>query len=599
MKINSVTIKNFKGIKNSGEIIFSDRLYVLAGQNESGKSSILEAIEAYENEDFEKDNLNFEEEQGGNVKQEISCIYEIENINEFTQGLKEELKKSFSLDEEDDFFDISRFEKLKKFTTTKSFDHQNGLLTPKVDKIALGILKSAIKNKEKIETDKSSKETKTKVPYLSIDESNEQKIAEIFFSLAPKIILFNDFSDLLPDKILVSDLESKNEKAQGYQAVRNLETLLSKNLVEISKLSTAHKNSIISKEAESLSVTFQKDWRQKIYGNNKVKIKFHIENDNVGGKAVPTVFFYVETKDNVPLEPRKRSKGMIWFLSAWLELKAKENEQGLVILYDEPGLHLHIKAHKDMFGIFEFLTKEKGHQIIYSTHSPSLINTASLHNIGLVINTENKGTIVEGLTTSEINTDYKKDALQPVAEAMGLGSLKDFNILSKKNVLIEGLSDFWYFSGMQKALNRGSDYKFVPGIGIKNGKINHLISFCVGYGLDWLLIMDDGKNSQDSKKELKERVFNNNEDELNKKVKILSGYEDIEKMFEASDLLLLDKQIQVSGGRPKISDNRKIILARNFMIKIEKKEITKSKLDPKTIKRFSDIFDWIEERFKK
>ena len=206
---------------------------------------------------------------------------------------------------------------------------------------------------------------------------------------------------------------------------------------------------------------------------------------------------------------------------------------------------------------------------------------------------------MEGLTTSKINTDYRQDALQPVAEAMGLEPLKDFAILSQKNVLIEGLSDFWYFSGMQKLLNKNLDYKFVPGVGIKDGKINHLISFCIGYGLDWLLIMDDGKSSKGSREALKENIFNKDENETNKKIKILSGYEGIENMFEVSDFQLLDKQIQVLNGKPKISDGRKIILAKNFASKIEKKEIKINQLNQKTIKRFTEVFEWIDEKFSK
>ena len=598
MKIKTVKIKNFKSIKDSGEIIFSDNLFVLAGQNESGKSSILEAIEAYEDESFGKDNLNFEEEQNGNKKQEISCTYEVFPGDNFTADLRDELKEKFVLGEED-FLDSSKLEKLKIFTITKEYDYQTNTLLTKINNSVLGILKSSIKTKENIEIDESGKEKEIKIPYLVIDGNNDQKIAGIFFSICPKIILFNDFSDLLPDKILISDLKKNNEKAVGYKAVRNFEGLLSKTFVAISESNNAHKNSATSKEVDSLSVTFQKDWKQRIYGNNQVKVKFNIENDNINGQAVPTVFFYIETKDNVPLEPRKRSKGMIWFLSAWLELKAKEDNKELVILYDEPGLYLHVKAHKDMLNVFKFLTKEKGHQIIYSTHSPSLIDTNSLHNIGLVLNTEDKGTIVEGLTTSKINTDYRQDALQPVAEAMGLEPLKDFAILSQKNVLIEGLSDFWYFSGMQKLLNKNLDYKFVPGVGIKDGKINHLISFCIGYGLDWLLIMDDGKSSKGSREALKENIFNKDENETNKKIKILSGYEGIENMFEVSDFQLLDKQIQVLNGKPKISDGRKIILAKNFASKIEKKEIKINQLNQKTIKRFTEVFEWIDEKFSK
>ena len=129
------------------------------------------------------------------------------------------------------------------------------------------------------------------------------------------------------------------------------------------------------------------------------------------------------------------------------------------LLFDEPGLHVHIKANQDMIKVFRKLN-EKNLQIIYSTHSPALIDTDNLHNIGLVINDFQNGTLVEGLTTSIINSKNKKDALYPIAEAMGVVPLKDFSVLKEKNVLLEGLSDYWYLKGMSNLLNIKPNYEF-------------------------------------------------------------------------------------------------------------------------------------------
>ena len=81
-----------------------------------------------------------------------------------------------------------------------------------------------------------------------------------------------------------------------------------------------------------------------------------------------------------------RSKGLIWFLSFWMELEAGREDGGLIILADEPGLYLHIKAQADILEVFEKLSTEGGHQILYSTHSPNLIKTERLERINLVIN---------------------------------------------------------------------------------------------------------------------------------------------------------------------------------------------------------------------
>lgn len=592
--INKVTIKNFKSIKDSGEILFLDKLFVLAGQNESGKSSILEALNIYECEKFDKDTLNFEEEQHGNERQEISCTYTNESDN-FYKDLVDSIKEDFSIDEEA-FIDIEKLNTIREYTITKSFNHKDSSLTKSLNLPVFNLLQACINKKEHIATDEDGKETKSKVYILDISDEMEA-IADILFNLSPKIVLFNTFSDLLPDKILISDLETNNAKAEGYNAVRSLEKLLNKDFVSISKLERTHKSSETAIEVQSLSDKFQKAWRQRIYDEGDLKIGFEIDNEDVEGKAVPTVFFSVQTKDNILLQPRKRSKGMIWFLSAWLDLKAREDDVDLVILYDEPGLYLHIKAHKDILELFNELIK-KGHQIVYSTHSPSLIDTSVLYNIGLVLNNKETGTIVEGLTTSKIDTTNKQDALQPVAEAMGLEPLKDFSIFSKNNCIVEGISDFWYFNSMAKILDNNTNYKFVPGVGLCNGSIKHLISFCIGYGLDWLVVVDDGKNPQKTREILKNELFNDSDQDTDSKLKALPVKE-IENLFTVEDLRLTGYQIpkpKTKEGKM-VSDKRKFIISRTFAQKVDNGEITKDNISKTAIANFEEIFAWIEERF--
>lgn len=589
--LKAIHIKNYKSIKDSWKITFDTNIFVLAGQNESGKSAILEALKAYEDNDFLLETLNFEEEQIGNTIQSISCTYKVESG--FIDSLCNKVKEDFSISLEiNEFIDIEKLRKLTEYTITKTYDHMNKQLVLSLDKNFVSIIKSAIKER-KNENETLPKEEK--VQYININAEIEKFTLSVF-SISPIIILFNDFSDLLPDKILVSDLQNKKQGVKGYNAVKNLEAIMATDFVSIANSSTvAKKNSSISKKVNELSITFQKDWKQKIYWNNEVKIIIHIENENVNNQAIPTIYFYVQTKDDVPLEPRKRSKGMIRFLSAWLELKAREEEDLLIILYDEPWLYLHIKAHEDILGVFQTLVN-KGHQIIYSTHSPSLINLDKLNNIGLVINSENNWTTVEWLTTSKIDNTNKQDALQPIAEAMGLEPLKDFSILSKKNVLLEGLSDFWYFQAMTKLLNIESDYRFVPWIGIKGNHIFHLISFCIWYGLKWLLLMDNGQNPQNTKEELGELLFNSDMHTTEEKIHLLP-FSEIENMFSNKDLTLVDDKIKESDTREPIIiiwRKRKIIFAKSFFQKVEEGIITKDKLSESTVSNFENAFKWIE-----
>ena len=607
MHIKSIRIKNFQSIKDSWEINLVKWTFVLAWQNEAWKSSILEALKCYEDIIADKDSLNFEQrEKHKNLKQEISCKYYVEWDVDFFSELINDLKDIIKFLEWEkssfDFIETDKLSTIKEYTIIRTFDfswNDTASISTSLDVNTLWILKSAIKSYDKIIIDTSWSEKIEKVPYLSTLH-NINAIADTFWWASPKIILFNDFRKLLPDKIKITDLENENEEAAWYEAVINLQKQLENNetFLTISKKPIPWKNSATEDQSKIISASFSIDWKQKIYDNNSVKIKFFIENDENWEKEIS---FFVETKDNEFLEPRKRSKGMIWFLSLWLELKAKEKNNNLVLLFDEPWLHLHIKANKDMLQLFETLT-QKWHQIIYSTHSPSLIDTNKLHNIWLVFNDIKEWTTVEWLTSSKINSENKRDALQPIAEAMGLEPLKDFSVLSEKNIILEWLSDFWYFMGFFKLFWKIGDYKFIPSIWIKWNNVYPLILFCIWYWLDWLLIMDNWANPQKTRNDLIDKIFDWDSSLADKKI-LLHNNDEIENIFSISDLKLFIEWNRIRKNESRkpidvVGKSNKIVAARDFFTKVESWEIDISKISPSTINSFKEIFDWIELQFK-
>lgn len=600
MRISKLHVNNFRSIKDSGEICFSDRLFVLAGQNESGKSSILNALHIFETGESDRENLNFELENQNEFLQKVRVTY-TDLDSTFFDGIisdiHELIKKNLKLEtlELDKVVDKERISSIREFSLTREFDFGKKIEDVGafyMDTNTFDIIKNALKFLEEDETSDEGKITTTPKPYIDLDlQLNE--LTRILWRRSIPIVLFDDFQSLLPDKILLDDLQSKGVK--GIDAVKNVESLLKVSFEKIALKLTPQKNSTTERESADISANFQKDWKQKIFGNNNVNIKFFIENNESGKKEIS---FFVETKNSEYLAPRRRSKGMIWFLSLWLELKSRE-DMCSVLLFDEPGLHLHVKANSDMLNVFHKLIS-KGHQVIYSTHSPSLIETNRLHNIGLVINSEKTGTTIESLTTSKINTENKRDALQPIAEAMGLEPVKDFSVLKRKNILLEGLSDFWYFKAMCQILRPEADFEFIPGIGIKDSKIKPLVSFCIGYGLEWLLIMDNGELPKKSYEELKAEIFFNNQN-IENKIKMISEKE-IENLFDIKDFQLIDESIKSNEQKEPIDvigAKRKVIFAKKFIEAVMNGTIKKENLQASTIFNFEEIFKWIDLQFSK
>ena len=74
MRLIAVTLKNFRGYRDATEVAF-DRLTTLIGRNDVGKSSVLEALEIFFNNDTVKIDPSdcYVSDAGGTV--EITCAF--------------------------------------------------------------------------------------------------------------------------------------------------------------------------------------------------------------------------------------------------------------------------------------------------------------------------------------------------------------------------------------------------------------------------------------------------------------------------------------------------------------------------------------------
>ena len=248
-----------------------------------------------------------------------------------------------------------------------------------------------------------------------------------------------------------------------------------------------------------------------------------------------------------------------------------------------------------MIKVFEELSSKN--QIIYSTHSPYLIDTAKLHRIRLVLNTKQYGTTIEKITSTKILN--QKEALKPIIDAIGLEVAPPFSLAKKNNVIVEGISDFHYLQAMRILLNKHYDIGILPSMGSSNCHL--LMELCVGWGLNWVIVFDDKGAVKDYNK-IKKQFFNDNETQAQLKIMKLKDCEGIEDMFTIKDMKLVNPNSSFSSDMKNSEavekNGGKELYARLFYEKVRSEEISLSKLSITTKSNFEKLFDFIETSFE-
>ncbi|HUC83335.1 MAG TPA: AAA family ATPase [Flavisolibacter sp.] len=614
MKLKSFRITNYKSIIDSGEcrLLENDNITVLAGQNESGKSSILQALRDYHKNGISEEVRRLEEDFPS-----IKCTYLFEKGDK--EAIIDSLRAKLNLPQSFEAYII----KMQEFTLTKTFKENNSatfdleegvfetldqiresevvrLTNAKSDDAQLPDLK--ISEKDTIDEEKDDEDDEEKLEDSEesskeeVDVTSKNFVWEIAFEIdyhLPTVIFFDDFCDLLPDKILISDLINSKEAANGYQAVKNIETILNENFTRLDTLGDALRHKAQSKYEKTITAKFNEKWTQKISEDDQAKIYIQYNQ----GKSTNGSYlnFFIETRDGELLAPKQRSQGFRWFLSFYLQLKAEsERSKSLVILFDEPGLFLHSRAQNDMIKVFEELAEKN--QIIYSTHSPYLIDTSKLHRIKLIINNKKYGTTIEKITTNKVTNP--KDSLKPIVDAMGLEVANNFSTTKKRNVILEGISDMYYLEAFKKLLSVKGDYSFIPAMGAPN--VHLLMELCIGWGLEWLIVFDEkGVNKEYNK--IKKYFFNNSEEETSKKILKLNGFEGIEDLFDDADLKNLISTNTIQKGQSKsdfvMENGGKELVARLFLEKVQTNTLKRGELSDQTKRNFESIFQFIQEKF--
>jgi energy-coupling factor transporter ATP-binding protein EcfA2 len=159
----------------------------------------------------------------------------------------------------------------------------------------------------------------------------------------------------------------------------------------------------------------------------------------------------VEDDLGVDIELNQRSEGFQWLVSFFVVFfaEAAGDHKNAVLLLDEPGLNLHGLKQREFRKTLSRLAEVN--QTIYSTHSPFLVGPDELDLVRVVEMTDRfVGTKV---LTSVTSSDPA--GLLPLQEALGYDMAQSL-FSQQRNLVVEGLTDYWYVDAMSQLLRDSS-----------------------------------------------------------------------------------------------------------------------------------------------
>jgi len=140
---------------------------------------------------------------------------------------------------------------------------------------------------------------------------------------------------------------------------------------------------------------------------------------------------YIDFSDETTVydTPKNRSNGFLWYLSFYINFIATTNEakaNEYLFLIDEPGQHLHPSGQKDLASLLDDLAQKN--QVVYTTHSPFMINRNDPERVRVVTKDEN-GTAVD--------SEAYRDNWKPLRQSIGL-TVADLFFFSTKGTISDG-----------------------------------------------------------------------------------------------------------------------------------------------------------------
>ena len=507
--LEKVWVNKYKSIQEPQSLLIERDVSTLVGMNEAGKTAILEAVAKFnyfENDsrfrfDSTLDYPRRELRKFQRAKEEVKIV-------ECTYSISDELLELISEDIGENVYTISALSISINYDNKKTVNmgspNIGNYINFLIDKFNPGEIESnklrVLKSLEDISgmlDENSSEELRTLSMHVNEKILNQfggpdwKPLSEYIYTkwLKPRVPKFWYYDDYfsLPSRIDLNQLYNGSTTEESSKTAR---ALLEVSNIDLHDLLTAtdFEEFIAELEATSNEITDQmfRYWT----ANSNLEIEFKIDSLNQN-KILDIRVRNQKHRVSIPLN--QRSKGFNWFFSfiIWFSKIKNDNESNYILLLDEPGLNLHAAAQKDLLRFIEDLSEE--YQVIYTTHSPFMVDSTKLHRVRTVYEGD------EGTTVSDSIQEKDSRTLFPLQAALGYELAQNL-FVAENNLLVEGPADLIYLTKMSELLiewgyeGLKDEIVIVPVGGLD--KVPAFISLMTGNKLNMVALLDSFNNSK-------------------------------------------------------------------------------------------------------
>lgn len=488
MKLTAFRVTNYRSIRDSGTVQLRDRT-VLVGRNESGKSNLLLALQSLNpaggltavdfTKDFPLDKLKSDFDSKAEFAFTTWMLSEDEQaeltkIFPRARGVKQvevdrQYAKAHSVGFEgmpdlavDEIQVKTLLEQARDFTVSETAEQSKPAVETAWTKFGKELADIEDPSEWAAKVPKALQNLKAALQKVAVtvptqgevvlagitdmatriskDAEAEAKARDWIVAALPTFVYLDEYPDLQGHQDMEAYMNRKgnnqlNAADRNFEKICKVAGLKPEEVYALKDKDSETRNRMANRASAVVTSRIQKLWTDA-----RLKVRF-----NLDGRYFDTFVSDDKTVYDVEVNLNERSRGFRWFFSFYITFTADTmdgDKDTAVLLLDEPGLYLHASSQSDLI---QHLRRDFKNQIVYTTHSPFMVPIDDMESIRTVVR--------EGDLGTRANNDLVGDAttLFPLQSALGY-TLSQTLFVGPHNLVVEGVTDYWYLSGVSEAL---------------------------------------------------------------------------------------------------------------------------------------------------